>query len=88
MSNQRQTFRARVASASDTVNAPLPQGDNCQHGFMCVTTSGDITVLTDLDAVVTFKTVPLNTVVPVRIRRINATNTTATGLLYLENPIF
>lgn len=73
-----QSYSARPGAASDTVSYTKPA-----LGFMCVTTAGDISVLTDNGDTVIFKSVPLNTVIPVRIARINSTGTAATGLVAL-----
>jgi hypothetical protein len=72
-------FQEAVTTASDSTLLVGGVAD----AFMCVTTSGDISVLTEAGNTVVFKTVALNTVIPVRIKCINATGTTATGLLAL-----
>jgi hypothetical protein len=75
------TYQETVVTKSDTTLL-----GTVADGFMCVTTSGDISVLTEAGNTVVFKSVPLATVIPVRIARINSTNTAATGLLALYLP--
>lgn len=46
--------------------------------------AGDVAVVFEDGAVFTFKAVPVGTTIPVRARRINSTNTTATLLVGLN----
>ena len=45
--------------------------------------NGDVTVLFPGGAVVTFTAVPIGTILPIRVARVNATATTATAMVAL-----
>lgn len=80
---EQQSYRGVVQTASDTVNIADAGVAKVALGFMLFTTAGDVAVITDNAETVTFKSVPLNTVIPIRCTRIKATGTAGTGLLAL-----
>ena len=45
--------------------------------------AGDVTIVTPANTVVTFKAVPVGSILPVQAKRVNATATTATSLVGL-----
>lgn len=82
MANRQPTYSAITVTADDTALS------NVFGGFMLATTSGDVKVTTDLGSDIVFKSVPLNTPIPVRVTRIFATGTTGTGIVGLKyNPV-
>lgn len=46
--------------------------------------AGNVTVLTEQGQTVTFVGVPAGTILPIRVQRVNSTNTTATTMLALS----
>ena len=63
---------------SDTVNFVLP----CEAIY--VGGAGDVVVVGDNGAI-TFKAVPVGTILPAKAKRVNSTNTTATFLVGLSS---
>lgn len=63
---------------SDTVSLPVP----CKGLYVGGT--GDVVALMFDGQLVTFKAVPVGTVLPITFTRINATNTTATLMVGLQ----
>lgn len=80
LSNQHGSYQARAVTPSDTVDLVPGVCD----AIMAVTTTGDVVVITDFGETLTFKSVPLMTVIPIRCTRIKATSTTATGIVALR----
>lgn len=62
---------------SDTVDCPQCPVE------LYVGVSGDVTILTQYDEVVTFKAVPAGAVLPIIIKRVKSTGTTATNMVGL-----
>ena len=78
--------RAVEIAASDTVNIAVPSGrvpPVCDAIY--VGGSGDIAVVFSNDQAVTFTSALAGTILPVAAKRVNATLTSATGLLALFN---
>ncbi len=65
-----------ACTPSDTVNATVP------FRALWVGSTGNVAVVFSNDAVVTFVGVPSGFILPVSGRRVNATNTTATSIVY------
>ncbi len=60
--------------------------DGASHNLVgiYVGTTGDVAVVTDRGTTVTFKTVPAGAIIPLAIRTVNATNTTASNIVGLR----
>jgi len=74
-------FAAVSASAvtpSDTVNLDPPARSLYVGG------AGDVVVVFEDDAAITFTGVPAGTVLPVQAKRVNSTSTTATAIVALR----
>lgn len=69
--------RGFTVTASDTVNfAYIVRG-------IYVGGAGDVVVVWDNDSTSTFSSVPAGTILPVKVKRVNSTNTTATNMVGL-----
>lgn len=73
------TFSA--VTPSDTVDITTRGGAYPRGLYVGV--GGDVVVVTQGNTAVTFKAVPTGTTLPVRVRRVNATSTTATDIVAL-----
>jgi hypothetical protein len=72
-------YRAAVAiTKSDTVNI-FPQG-GFVDGVYCGG-AGAIAVVLEDDTAVTFAAVPAGTILPIKCKRVNSSNTAATGMV-------
>lgn len=82
--NYVQSGRSAPITPSDTINIPSVSGGDGSDGcILYVGGTGDLKVLTIGGDIVTFKLVPLGTILQVRVLRVFATGTTANNLLAL-----
>lgn len=73
---------AVAVTPSDTVD--LPDWPNRPYTGLYVGVTGDVALVQENGVAVTFKAAPAGTVLNLRFRRINSTNTTATNLVALS----
>lgn len=81
-----QSGRAAVVTPSDTVNIPSVSSENGSGNNGCVLYvggSGNIRVMTIGGDDVLFSNVQAGTFMPVQVKRVYSTNTTATGIIAL-----
>lgn len=74
----------RQSTYSGVTVTPHDTNANVYEGFMVYTTAGDVAITTDLGSAITIKSVPLDTVIPIRTTLIKSTGTTAAGILGLR----
>lgn len=85
MANQKlQTERAAAVTPSDTVNIPYVGGGDIKWScVLYVGGAGNLRVLTDGEDDVIFYNVAAGSFLPVQVKRVFATNTTATNIVAL-----
>lgn len=83
MSNFRVGSSAETAisvTPSDTVNITNPMGETFTKGLY-IGTSGDISVVMADGGTITFTSISAGTIHPISVVRVNATGTTASGIV-------
>ena len=84
MSYQRlQVGRAAVVTPSDTVNIPSVTGGSNNGCVLYVGGAGNLRVLTIGGDDVLFSNIQAGSFLPVQVKRVFSTNTTATGIVAL-----
>ena len=85
MANQKlQVARAAAVTTSDTVNIPYVGGGDIKWAcVLYVGGAGNLRVLTDGEDDVTFFNVAAGSFIPVQVKRVFATSTTATNIVAL-----
>lgn len=87
MTDEFATYREGLSDPADNQFAITPS-DTVDMAFVArgiyVGVTGDIAIVTKDDSVVTYKNCVQGSILPVRAKRINATNTTATDLVGLH----